>query len=70
MTIVVFVDYVTRETIAHRSLDHIPRKGEEIHIEFSNLPPADFYVAKIRWGLLPNKNNQVTILLERAKGYD
>ncbi len=70
MTIVVFIDYVTRETIAHRSLDHIPRKGAKIHIEFSNLQPADFYVSHVEWGLLPNKKEQVTILLENAKGYD
>lgn len=69
MTIVMFCDYVTRKTIAHRALDHIPRKGEKIHIEFSNLPPADFYVAHIEWGLLPNKTEQVNVYLENAKGY-
>ncbi len=70
MPIIRFIDYVTRKVIAHRSLDSIPRKGERLHIEYDNLPPADFYVHQVHWVLLPNKEEVVKVYLENAKGYE
>ncbi|KKL54178.1 hypothetical protein LCGC14_2268040, partial [marine sediment metagenome] len=48
-------------------LDHIPRKGDKIFIEYSNLPPAKFYVYQVKWSLLPNQKEVVTIFLENAE---
>ena len=67
MPIIKFIDYRTREEVAPRILDHIPRKGDKIFIEYSNLPPAKFYVYQVKWSLLPNQKEVVTIFLENAE---
>ena len=70
MAILRFIDYVTKEDIVIKTMDVVPRKGEQIFFDYADLPSKEFYVHQLKWEIMPGDSLVVKVYLENAKGYD
>ena len=69
MSIIIFTDYVTKEEIFLRTMEHVPRKDDVI-ILYNPTSITEYYVYQVRWDMQPNALPTIYVDLAKIRTID